>query len=334
MVSIDNDRNQSTKSIENLNSRIKQLNSRALTPLLEALKPYKQLNESISNMLKPYSELSLQIPSAYKFNSELSKQISDIFKPYRELNSCLSEALKPYSNLSKQISDAFISAPKDEMLSFIQSVKSVFSLKMPDDLSDLHDLVNGIHHLEKHDSQIFQSPLTHSADNAPVLKNLGGLDGESTQDYVILDNTDVKELDLPDTVAKPISKDKRKVDTVQFVFSLISILISLFSLWKDDQSSQKSLNSQNTYQERQLELSEAQVQSESVFLSSIDASMSSQAEDIHFLVGMIQVAIQGFSTVSPDPDTLSEPSDSKSQQTGSNPQQTDNNPQVSDSNLA
>ena len=234
-----------------------------------------------SGMYTALSEFSALVKSneVQKSALELSRIISANAKVSKEFSNAIREYSSVYSKQAKALS---------EQLRIIMAENTNYSEYAINVLKNALEYYK-THPVEKPDFNSHTSPNSASTKSDAIPTIDLQMFAESADDYVIVDETLVKEWDITESVTVSVGNNRVKMKTSDFIQLLFLIFTALsftitFIVGRIDAASEAETSNQkiNIEQERN-ELMKEQNQMLYEFLSSIDASESSQTEAIEEL---------------------------------------------------
>lgn len=221
------------------------------------------------------------------------KAFYDSMSSFRSIQSSVNEMMKPYQKLSKEFSKPFNKISQSISEEMAKSFKNSFdvscvnraiSCSIKNALSDYYS------------TDHITDPKTSPYD---FLEDLGGLPDD---DFVTVDESSVKEYEIPDTIAIPIGNKRVRIKTEFFVSLLVTIILwfssAMIDSYKESRSSQDETEYRNeqlriekeqlSEEEKQSQIHQIEIQILNDLLQSVDASNSTQTELIHNLKESVQ----------------------------------------------
>lgn len=216
--------------------------------------------------------------------SDFSKAISfDLLNQFADLSKQFSSDYAPViSAVFKELSDNMASITP-ELISFISNIEN--------GVSDLSDIVN--------------SSATAFSSMADYPIN-GDFD-----DYITVDEHPIKDLEIPETLAIPIGHNRVRIKTDVFINFLITIIFALLTFAVSTYQGYENAESQERFQEEQLQLDRERNQTLNKILESVDASNSSQSEAIEELKASFQYVDSALQDMNSDISVQVESPDSR-----------------------
>lgn len=258
-------------------SRVMEPIRKTLSLYSSALAPIKAFEASLDKMIEPYQRLNEQFA--------------------RSLFSPLSETLQ---KMSKEISDTISACPNLDMAPLVDSLmKTLIHVPQP----------------------IFSSDFTAALKELGRYSfpdDLGGLCDDSDSpdsDYVTVDKSTAKEIDISDTITFPVGHCRVKIKTGDFIaliFGIITIIISIMS-YIGQSDSPESVDVQN-----QLLQSQNQIMYD--LLHTMDASSSNQAEALEALKDSVESQNSAISDLEESLDSIEQLIDNKSESVNTEPE--------------
>lgn len=134
------------------------------------------------------------------------------------------------------------------------------------------------------------SQLFASSELFTVIRNLSNHHNpEDEADYITIDESVIKEYEIPDSIAIPIGHNKVRIKTEFFVTLLVTIILGVASIAIGLYQSAKDSQAQLAAEEKQTQLKLMEIDILNKILQSVDSSTSTQNEAIQGLKEYLQV---------------------------------------------
>jgi len=247
--------------------------------------------------------------------SELTNSISTDLA--QVLGPALSIVTKSLEQCSKLMYTSGISVLQDYIKQYDKLMQSrIISQIGKDSLSSALSSVSCLNKIASSSAGILSSSVNFKAasssvaDMVSVLEELNDSECFSEDDFVTCDANSIKEWNVPDTIAIPIGHNRIRMKTELFISVLLTIIFGLASFIQVEWHEQKSLESEQNYQESKLQLDKERNQTLYDFLNSIDLSTTSQSASINALVDSIEAlteALQSSEAIHQDSDSTPDP---------------------------
>ena len=273
------DYNEFNKMIQESLSRVMEPIHKTLSLYSSALAPMKSFETPLNKMMEPYQRLNEQ------FARSLSFPISEALqKMSKEIADTISAYACPNLNMAPlvdSLTKTLIHVPQPIFSSdFTAALKELGRYSFPDDLGGLCD-----------DS------------DAP------------DSDYVTVDKSTAKEIDISDTITFPVGHCRVKIKTGDFIaliFGIITMIISIMT-YIGQSDSPETVDFQN-----QLFQSQNQIMYD--LLHTMDASFSNQAEALEALKDSVESQNSAISDLEESLDSIEQSIDNKSESVNTEPE--------------
>lgn len=265
----------------------------------------KTMQESLSRVMEPIRKTLSLYSSALAPIKSFEASLDKMMEPYQHLNEQFARSLfSPISEtlqkMSKEISDTISAYPNLDMAPLVDSLtKTLIHVPQP----------------------IFSSDFTAALKELGRYSfpdDLGGLCDDSDSpdsDYVTVDKSTAKEIDISDTITFPVGHCRVKIKTGDFIaliFGIITMIISIMT-YIGQSDSPETVDFQN-------QLFQSQNQIIYDLLHTMDASSSNQAEALEALKDSVESQNSAISDLEEPLDSIEQLIHNKSESVNTEPE--------------
>ena len=230
---------------------------------------------------------------------ELQESLSKLASLTTDFSCAISyEFLRQLSPVIKQFSSEFTPRIDAFMITLSERVESMFTPELISCLSNIAKSTSGISEIIKQSATAFSSMADYPIN--------GDFD-----DYITVDEHPIKDLEIPETLAIPIGHNRVRIKTDVFINFLITIIFALLTFAVSTYQGYENAESQERFQEEQLQLDRERNQTLNKILESVDASNSSQSEAIEELKASFQYVDSALQDMNSDISVQVESPDSR-----------------------